>query len=150
MIEPNHLLHYRLEIELEENWSNKQQSRSLVQLISPWLFHVFNESADNSSKRKQSLSSTELSNGVSEKTSNSPSSPVLNSCTEDVLDNLKTAHQIRLPLIGFSDLVFSNKMTKLINSERLKSNESGIPIPVEIEVPGSVLESNIKVISHPL
>ncbi|CAH8464971.1 unnamed protein product [Schistosoma guineensis] len=145
LIESNHLLHYRLEIELEENWSNKQQSRSLVQLISPWLFHVFNESADNSSKRKQSLSSTELSNGVSEKTSNSPSSPVLNSCTEDVLDNLKTTHQIRLPLIGFSDLVFSNKMTKLINSERLKSNESGIPIPVEIEVPGSVLESNIKI-----
>uniref|UniRef100_A0A5K4E984 Trs120/TRAPPC9 N-terminal domain-containing protein n=1 Tax=Schistosoma mansoni TaxID=6183 RepID=A0A5K4E984_SCHMA len=144
LIEPDHLLHYRLEIELEENWSNQQQSKSPVQLISPWLFHVSCEPTDNSSKRKKSLSSTELSKTVSEKTSNSSSSPVLNSCA-DVLDNLKSTHQIRLPLIGFSDLVFSSKMTKLINSERLKSNELGIPIPVKIEVPGSVLESNIKI-----
>ncbi|CAH8440645.1 unnamed protein product [Schistosoma turkestanicum] len=144
-IKSDHLPHYRLEVELKENWSDQQQSTSPVQIISPWLCHVSPELSDSSFKRKQSLSSTELTKTISETTSSSSTSSVTNSYAEDALDNLKTAHQIRLPLIGFSDLVFNNQMTKLVNLEHLKSNEIGIPIPVKSEVPGSVLESNVKI-----
>ncbi|TNN11912.1 Trafficking protein particle complex subunit 9 [Schistosoma japonicum] len=144
-IKPEQLLDYRLEIELNEGWSNEERQSNSIQLTSPWLTHVFPNRSDSISKRKQSVSSSELLKTPSGMTSNSSSSPVLNSNIEDTLNPLETTHQIRLELNGFSDLVISNKLTKFVNLEQLKSNELGIPIPVKSEVPGTVLESNIKI-----
>ncbi|KAH8851666.1 Trafficking protein particle complex subunit 9 [Schistosoma japonicum] len=40
-IKPEQLLDYRLEIELNEGWSNEERQSNSIQLTSPWLTHVF-------------------------------------------------------------------------------------------------------------
>ncbi|CAH8489853.1 unnamed protein product [Heterobilharzia americana] len=140
VLKPEHRLQYRLELELKENWGGQSQgSNSPVRLSSAWVRYLLPNRMNSISKRQLSLSVVGVTKSVNGTTVNNLDAD------SDTLDGLETTHQIRLPLIGISDLVFSSRMMRLVNPKQLKSNELGIPVPVKSEVPGTVLESNIKI-----
>ncbi|CAH8833033.1 unnamed protein product [Trichobilharzia szidati] len=151
VMKPEHILNYRLELELKESW-NDHQKESLttpVRLSSQWVQYSLPLRMNSFSRRKSSVSTSSVSFKFSNETTLSSQKSVPLNFDSNELDGLEKMHQIRLPLNGISDLIFNNNnnmmMMKLINTDRLKSNELGIPIPVKSEVPGNVLESNIKI-----